>query len=67
MEESRLGTKSKLGKGSPIEGAWSKLFVDYKPSYFSKLIKSTKAHTSGKIVSHIYWFTERGEIPSELK
>ena len=53
MEESRLGKISKLGKGSPAEGAWSNLFVDYKPSYFSRLIKSTYFR---KLASHRYKF-----------
>ena len=32
-----------LCKGSLIEGAWSKLFADYKPKYFSRLTKSAKS------------------------
>ena len=38
------------GKGSLMEGAWSNHFADYKPKYFSRLIKSAKSTycTSGK-------------------
>ena len=54
-----------------MEEAWSKLLADYKPKYFSRLIKTTKNTYFRKITSHCFKFykyglTECRKIPSEL-
>ena len=51
-EPARYEVTNSLGKGSLMEGAWSKSFADYNPKYFSRRNMNAKSTYFRKLASH---------------